>query len=572
MNRQAIVGLFTILGLLGLFVIFFVLSNLGTNGRYKIGVHFKSASGIHKGALVYESGVNVGIVDSLQLLPADFTVSIILAINNNVDIPRDARFIIQAPLTGDATLEIVPRAPAPRPSGLAAPTPAPGAVAVLPREVLPLEQQPLGTNPATLTDLLEQGQGEVTRLDTLLSDLEQRTPALLNTLQSALVNANQLSETTNREVQKLARTFDALQGPLGATLSSTTNRIVDLTERLDSLAKTAQPQVTTLLTSFNGSAAMLSDTVLQLHDLSKNPQLKANLIDTTRYLAQTSQSFSLLVGDFRNVTGNADTQAALRDTVANIDATTQRANSLLGQLGGTSSVYGVDPGATPPPTPPVGQPPPNGSTERGPTPYPYTTPLPGRTAPGTPPTPIPGSSIPPASGTPGPAHSPSAISARLRARLQSAAANLLAVQIRVSELSVQNASGYSSPLLTKDRGPQTDFNVVALPHGRTSLLTGANDIGSSGTTSYNFAALQSIGPASGFRVGGGVLYSRLGLLAGYSPPVRGLGFETRAYDLRHPTIDGYGTLHAAPNVELYGGERDVLHSGRRTVFGLQLQF
>jgi ABC-type transporter Mla subunit MlaD len=555
MNRQAIVGLFTILGLLALFVAFFVLSNVGTGGRYKIGVHFKSASGIHKGALVYESGVNVGVVDSLQLLPADFTVDIILAINNNVDIPRDARFIIQAPLTGDAALEIVPRAPVPRPSGLAAPTPAPGAVAVLPREVLPLEQQPQGTNPATLTDLLEQGQGEVKRLDTLLVDLEQREPALLNTLQSALTNANELSITTNRQVQKLARTLDALQGPLGATLSSTTAKIVDLTTRFDDLAKIAQPQVVTLLTSLNQSAAALNDTVAQLHDLSKNRQLRANLIDTTRYIAQTSQTIALLVGDFRNVTGNTQTQAQLRDTIANIDATTQRANSLLGQLGGTSGVYGVDPNATPAPAPAPAQPP-----------------LPGAPTPaGMPPTPIPGATIPPATGKPLPAGSPGALPNKLRARLQGIAASLIAIQVRVSELDVQNAKGFSSPLLTKDRGPQTDFNLIAVPRGRTSLLTGANDIGSSGTSSYNFAALQAIGPGNAFRVGGGVLYSRLGLLAGYAPR-GGLGLEARAYDLRHPTVDGYATLHAAPGIEIFGGERDVLHSGRRTVFGLQLQF
>jgi ABC-type transporter Mla subunit MlaD len=555
MNRQAIVGLFTILGLLALFVVFFVLSNVGTGGRYKIGVHFKSASGIHKGALVYESGVNVGVVDSLELLPADFTVDIILAINNNVDIPRDARFIIQAPLTGDATLEIVPRAPSPRPSGLAAPTPAPGAVAVLPREILPLEQQPLGTNPATLTDLLEQGQGEVKRLDTLLSDLEQREPALLNTLQSALTNANELSITTNQQVQKLARTLDAMQGPLGATLSSTTAKIVDLTTRFDDLAKVAQPQVVTLLTSFNQSAAALNDTVKQLHDLSKNPQLRANLIDTTRYIAQTSQTIALLVGDFRNVSGNTQTQAQLRDTIANIDATTQRANSLLGQLGGTSDVFGVDPNATPAPTPSPPQPPVPGA----PTPV------------GMPPTPIPGSTIPPATGKPLPAGSPGAMPNTLRARLQSIAASLVAIQIRVAELDKQNANTLNSPLLTKDRGPQTDFNLVLLPNGRTSLLTGASDIGSSGTSSYNFAALQAIGPGNAFRVGGGVLYSRLGVLANYAPRT-GLGFEARAYDLRYPTIDGYATLHAAPGVEIFGGERDILHSGRRTVFGLQLQF
>ncbi len=546
MNRQAIVGIFTILGLLGLFAILFVLTNVGTGGRYKIGVHFRSADGIHKGALVYESGVNVGIVDSLQLLPADFTVSMILAIDNHVDIPRDARFIIQAPLTGDATLEIVPKAPVPRAGGLAAPTPAPGAVAVLPHEVLPVDQQPLGTDPATLTDLLEQGQGEITRLDTLLADFEQREPALLNTLQSALANANDLSVTTNREVQKFARTIDALQGPLGKTLASTTNRIVDLTVRLDDLAKTATPQVQTLLTSFNGSAAVLNDTVSQLRDLSKNRELKTNVIATTRYLAQTSQTFALLVGDFRNITGNAQTQAQLRDTVAAIDATTQRANSLLGQLGGTSDVYGVDPAATPAPvaTPQVPLPP-------GATPIPSPVGLPD--------------------GAPQPVRSPGALPAKLRARLASLAADLVSVQIRVSELSVRNATGAGSPLLTNDRGPQTDFNIVALPHGRMSLLSGANDIGSAGTTSYNFAALRSLGPASGVRVGGGVLYSRLGALATYTSP-GGLGFETRAYDLRHPTIDGYATLHAGPNIAVFGGERDVLHSGRRTVFGLQLQF
>jgi ABC-type transporter Mla subunit MlaD len=556
MNRQGIVGLFTILGLLALFVVFFVLNNIGTNGRYKIGVHFKSASGIHKGALVYESGVNVGVVDSLILQPGDFTVSVILAINNNVDIPRDARFIIQAPLTGDATLEIVPKAPVPRPAGLAAPTPAPGAVAVLPREILPIEQQPQGTNPATLTDLLEQGQGEITRLDTLLADFEQREPALLNTLQSALTNANELAITTNQQAQKLARTFDALQGPLGHTLSSTVGRVVDLTTRLDDLSKSASPQVTALLTSFNQSALALNDTVNQLHDLAKNPQLRANLLDTTRYLAQTSQNIALLVGDFRNVTSNPQTQAQLRDTVANIDATTQRANSLLAQLGGTSDVYGVDPNATPAPTPTPAVPPVPGTAA---------TPV------GTPPPPSPGQTIPPAAGKPLPAGSPGALPLKLRAKIQSVAASLVAIQIRVSELSVANANDFRSPLLTNDRGPQTDFNAVLLPKGRTSLLTGANDIGSDGTSSYNFAALQSVGPSNALRLGGGVLYSRLGVLADYGAS-RGFGLEARAYDLRHPTIDGYATLHAAPGIELFGGERDVLHSGRRTVFGLQLQF
>ena len=165
--------------MVALFAVFLVIANVGTGGRYQIGVHFKSAAGLHKGALVYESGVIVGIVDQTKLLPEDFTVDVIMAINNSVDIPRDSRFLIAAPLTGDATVEIVPPPPAPRPVGLVGPTPVPQTVALLPRQVLPLEQQPQGTNPATLGDLLEEGQGEVHRLDRMLAQLEDSEPRLL---------------------------------------------------------------------------------------------------------------------------------------------------------------------------------------------------------------------------------------------------------------------------------------------------------------------------------------------------------------------------------------------------------
>src|SRR3981081_26725 len=169
MTRQALVGIFTIVSLIALFAIFFVLANVGTQGRYKIGVHFPSAAGLLKGALVYESGVVVGVVDKTILLPEDFTVDVILAINNNVDVPRNARFLIQAPLTGESTVGSVPVVPVPQPSGMVAPTNAPNAVAVLPRQVLPLDQQPQGTNPATVQDLLDQGQGEARRLYRLLA-------------------------------------------------------------------------------------------------------------------------------------------------------------------------------------------------------------------------------------------------------------------------------------------------------------------------------------------------------------------------------------------------------------------
>lgn len=539
MNRQAIVGIFTIIAVVGLFGILAVLENYGTGGRYKIPVHFKSAAGLHRGALVYESGVVVGTIDSTKLRPDDFTVDVILAINNDVDIPRNAKFLIQAPLTGDATLEIVPPTPKPRPSGFAAPTNAPNAVAVLPHEMLSPEQEPEGTNPATIQDLLEQGQGEVRRLDAMLAELADREPAMLNKLQSALNNANDITVTTKESITRLSGRIDTMSNTLQLALDQSSSNINDLTAQLDTSVRRNTGHFDSIIASLDNSARDLNRTADHVQSLAADPQLRSNILQTTQGLAQTATTFASIAGDLKNVSGNPQTQAQLRDTVANIDAATQKANSLLAQFGGTSSVYGVDRGATPAP---LGSPRPDGT-------YPT---RPGQPGPG---------------GTP----PPGTVQANVKNKLGVLVKNLVSLEVRVSELDQQHASRSTSPLLTRDRGPQTDFNAIVLPKGSTSVYAGANDIGA--RTSYNFAAMSHMGP--NLSVGGGVLYSRLGVRAVYDPGLSkalGLGFEGRIYDLRHPTTDLYANMRLYNGLTLFGGERDAFHDGRRTTFGLQYRF
>src|SRR6185503_14627640 len=152
-----------------------------------------SAAGLQNGSLVFFSGVTVGSVDGIVFLP-DNTVDVTLAIGQDVDIPRGSKFLIQAPLTGRPNLLIVPPKP-----GAPAPTPSPWE-----RQVLPIADQPRGTNSATIADLLDQGQGEVKRLDRLMADLESREPKLLDTLQHTLESANSLTNTANVTVARLA--------------------------------------------------------------------------------------------------------------------------------------------------------------------------------------------------------------------------------------------------------------------------------------------------------------------------------------------------------------------------------
>lgn len=544
MNKQAIVGLFTLVSLALLFALILFIANVGTGGRYQTAVHFKSAAGLHRGALVYESGVIVGVVDQTKLLPEDFTVDVIMAINNNVDVPRDSRFLIAAPLTGDATVEIVPPQPAPRPTGVIGPTPVPQTVALLPRQVLPLEQQPQGTNPATLGDLLEQGQGEVHRLDRMLAQLEIAEPKLLSSLQSALNNANDLTSTGSKRLYALADRLDAMTLTLQIAMEAGSKNIVSMTDALNSTVHKNTANVDTMLHMLSQASVALNETIDQVRDLASNPEVHKNLLDATKGLAVTATTIAQMTQDLHSITGNPETQAQMRDTIANTDAATQKLNSLLRSLGGTSSVYGVDAGATPAPHP-------SGSN------------VPGGGVPG-------GTISSGGAGANAAAQNPTVANTpeNFKSRIGAVAKNLLAIQIRLSELGPYNPNSISAPALqTSRQGPQSDINAFLLPNGKTSLFFGANDIGTP-QTSWNVAVKANVAPHLSF--GGGVLYSNLGVMAQYNPGV--LGVDVRLYDPAFPTLDAYGNVNVTKGVQLFGGERDILHNGRRSVFGLQLQF
>lgn len=548
MNRQAVVGLFTILGLLGLFGVFLVLANVGTQGRYKIGVHFKSAAGLHKGALVYESGVVVGVVDATQLLPDDFTVDVILAINNNVDVPRDARFLIQAPLTGDSTVEIVPHVPEGRPSGYPSATNAPRAVAVLPHEILPLSQQPEGANPTTVQDLLDQGQGEIKRLDAMLAQLERTEPVLLGQLRSILKNGNQLTLTANESASKLSRRIDTIGDTLQLAIQQGSANLTDVSEQLDATVRRNRGHFDSLVAALDRSAHDLNDTADHIKSLAGDPRLHDNILQATQGLAQTATQFAAVASDLHDITGNPQTKAQLRDTVANIDAAAQKANSIFGQFGGSSNVYGVDAGATPAPLP---SPLPSGAR-----PQPQ---APGGASP---------QQQPPPGG--GGASSPPTRAA-MNKRVSQLVKQLVALQLRVSELDNQRPGSINTGSIPTDRGPSTDLNVLVLPHANQGLFAGFNDIGGPSPTS-NFALMMRMAP--GLQVGGGILYSQLGARALFTPSRagHGLGFQGLIYNPRYPTADAYVNYSLSGGLMLFGGERDLLHAGRRTTFGLEYDF
>lgn len=537
MTKRSLLGLFTIVALGALFGVYVILSDFfARSSAYRLGIRFPSAAGLNSGALVYESGVVVGSVDHLELLP-DYSSEVVIAVNKGVDVPSNARFLIVQPLQGDPTLRIILRSP----FGKAAFVPA----APFPHELLPIAQQPLGQSTLSLPEFLAEGQSQFARIDSLLAQFQGQAPRLLSSLQHTLDSSNrltrdadrsllQLSSAANGSLMELNSSSRLLTAQLSQSLAIASANLIDVTERLDQSAKSGQPHIDHLLMQLDSASTQLSQSVDALHGIAADPALHENVMATARSIAATTATFAGLLQDLRKVTGDERTQAQLRDVVSHIDAASQKADSLLGSLGGKSDVEGVDRSAVPsvPVAVPV-TPPSNGVVT-----LPVARPMP----------------------------LPTAHFAPLHAL-----SSLVGVRVRMGELSPMHRDGNGnplvSPLLTQDRGPQADVTLVGLPHGSTSVLLGANDIGYH--TTLTLAAVKHAGAAT---FGGGILYSRLGVTAGVDGKY--VGVSTNIYDPRRGTVDVYGKIFAneSHSAAIFAGQRDATRNTRRDAFGLQLSF
>ncbi|MGC8485601.1 MAG: MlaD family protein [Candidatus Baltobacteraceae bacterium] len=491
MSKQAQVGAFALAAIALLFAFFYVITDFGTrHAGYRIGVHFRSAAGLHSGAQVFFSGVSVGTVESIRLLP-DTTVDVILAIKPHVGgqavrIPSESKFLIQAPLTGDPSLLIVPPRPEP---GEQPEIIAPG--------VLPVSEQPQGTNTATIADLVAEGQGQLKVLNGVLADVAKREPKLLDELQQTLANTNALTATASDAVARLAAQSNAIADNLQSNLTIASGHIVSMTSTLDKTVRGNSNRLNETLAQIQGTATALNSTMQIVASIANDPSFKGNVLATTTNIADASAKLKKMATDLESITGDPEMQHRLRDTIRNLDETSQRANSLLGALGGrTRSPHTAD-GAVP---------------ER----HDSRKPL-----------------------------------------------SLFAANVRISGYSPEHVGG-GSPLLGISRGPNSSIALRFLPTAPTQFVLGANDLGS-GATTVDLAAVRRVG--RGLYFGGGILYSRLGVLGSYS---RGtLGFTTKLYDVSRPMFDLSTKLRVAPGVKLFFGERDILHAQRRNVYGVE---
>ncbi len=107
-GREVRVGIFVILGIFGILMVLFLLTDPGTfRGRYNLVTQVDDAGGVRSGDPVQMRGVNIGRVRSFRL--ENDGVAIVLEINGQWEIPDDSRSrLAGVGLLGGRTVEILP--------------------------------------------------------------------------------------------------------------------------------------------------------------------------------------------------------------------------------------------------------------------------------------------------------------------------------------------------------------------------------------------------------------------------------------------------------------------------------
>ncbi|HYK54649.1 MAG TPA: MlaD family protein, partial [Candidatus Eremiobacteraceae bacterium] len=245
MSTKARVGIFTLLALTGVFAAYYFITNfaLSHNG-YNIGLRFHNVGGLQEGSTVLLSGVTVGQVTSIDLLP-DQTVEVTCAISNGVVIYRDSSFIVQITITGATTLTITP-------------PPLRQAALILPQQPLPLDQQPWGSLPPQLSDLISAGQEQLKNFSKTMAVVNRELPALATKFSLVATHTDDLIQDADVSLSTLTGQMQTTVAELNATIRVTGGNMDELTGNLNGLVSEDRPRIQLLVDRLSSTAENLN--------------------------------------------------------------------------------------------------------------------------------------------------------------------------------------------------------------------------------------------------------------------------------------------------------------------------
>ena len=291
-TRPARLGLIALIALIIVGAAIYTAVKVSRSNGYQFGVHFPAAAGIGPGAQVFLSGVSIGTVNKIVILP-DTSVEFILNIVSGTPIPKNAKFSVQTSLTGSPSVMISVPARA-------------SAQQAWPKRVLPVSEQPYGSPPLTLEIFMHDARALGNRANDVLTMARPYGKPLMAHLQRARVNGA-------ATVTELRGTAPVL---LASVQSTVTRAKANVQAAQEALRGRNQPKIAAIATSFQATIADMHETAAVLQRLRRDPSLQANVRAARAQVKTVTANLAGLSHDMEMISGNRQTKAELHDAGA----------------------------------------------------------------------------------------------------------------------------------------------------------------------------------------------------------------------------------------------------------------
>ncbi|MCO5065943.1 MAG: MCE family protein [Rhizobiaceae bacterium] len=294
--NYVIVGLFTVLAVLGAFLFVYWTAAVSDKGELTL-LRFRipgSASGLGRGSAVLFNGVRVGEVQSVYIDRSNPSAAIADAmVDQRTPVTRSTQAVIGlAGLTGQANIEMK------------------GGSLQEPNLFTEAEEQgkvpEVIASPSAVTNLLQTAQEILTRTDKVLVQLEGFATDVRPELQKTAENARKFSDAlaNNSEgVDKFLSSVSDLAGELSG-----------VSQKLDGTLRAAEQIVKSI-------------------DSNKVSEIVTNVDVFTRNLTETGKKFDTVVNKVDNLLGSGDAQGVMVQINDTLKAYRQVADTLNAKLG-----------------------------------------------------------------------------------------------------------------------------------------------------------------------------------------------------------------------------------------------
>jgi phospholipid/cholesterol/gamma-HCH transport system substrate-binding protein len=316
-STRARVGIFALLALIGAFAAYYFITNLGLRSSgYQIGIRFRDVGGLQEGSTVLLSGVEVGEVTSVALLP-DESVEVICTIRRGNHLYRHSGYSVATTLTGSTTLAVtLPRHR--------------DADDVLPERVLPEDEQPWGTLPPTIADLVSAGQEQLRNFSKTMKVVNAELPGIARRFSLVAMHTDELVVHTDETLVVLSGQLRDTVALLDTTIATSGRNVNQLTGNVNGLLADNRQKIGELIAHLADTTKQLDRTLSGVASIAQDPLLHASLVGTVANMQAATAKLKAIATEVEGITGDPKTQDQLRGAIQNLDAASAKVNAILG--------------------------------------------------------------------------------------------------------------------------------------------------------------------------------------------------------------------------------------------------